>query len=273
MTDLPAFYPNELIHEVQRRLAKNVKIHTLVLWTKHPASLFKEPLHSFLLALKKQHIQLYVQLTITGMGKEIVGYNTNNHPVILEPNVPDTREALQMLPMVISLTENPERIKLRVDPIVRIKDFKGNEYSNLSAFEPIVSHCASFGVTHYAFSFLEKEAYQKVNNRFIKRGLEIIAPTPEERDEMHTRIRKLEAEYKVSIHACCVEGFPESSCIDGSLLNRLNPQTPTISVNKPHTRALCGCTTSIDIGGWPPKKCYSGCLYCYATPHLTPSGN
>jgi hypothetical protein len=41
MTDLPAFYPESLIDEVEKRIEKNFKIHSLVLWTKHAASLLK----------------------------------------------------------------------------------------------------------------------------------------------------------------------------------------------------------------------------------------
>ena len=34
MTDMPTYYPNELIEEVEKRQAKGLMIHTLVLWTK-----------------------------------------------------------------------------------------------------------------------------------------------------------------------------------------------------------------------------------------------
>lgn len=245
-----------------------MKIHTLVLWTKHPASLLKDPLYGFLLKLKERNIQIYVQLTITGMGKKVVGIDNRNKPFILEPNVPETSEALALLNKVIALVGNPERIKLRIDPIVRIKDFIGTSYSNISSFEPIIKDCAQLNIVHYTFSFLEKDAYKKVNNRFIKRGIEICSPNQQEREQMQTYITGLEQKYNVSIKACCVPGFNESSCIDALLLEKLNPAIPGVSHKKPHSRALCGCTTSIDIGGWPPKKCYSGCLYCYAAPHI-----
>lgn len=272
MTDMPAFYPIELIREVENRLAKNVKIHTLVLWTKHPASLLKDPLYAFLLKLKELNIQLYVQLTITGMGKKVVGFDDRDQPLILEPNVPEASEAFALLNKVIALVESPERIKLRIDPILRIKDFKGTLYSNLASLEPIIKECVKLNIAHYAFSFLEKDAYKKVNNRFTKRGFEICSSNLQERQQMQTYITGLEQKYNVSIKACCVSGFAESACIDALLLEKLNPETQKISHKQPHSRAQCGCTSSIDIGGWPPKKCYSGCLYCYASPYLGPSG-
>ena len=51
MTDMPAFYPEQVLEEVNKRVAKGQDIHTLVLWTKHPYSLLKEPLKSFLFIL------------------------------------------------------------------------------------------------------------------------------------------------------------------------------------------------------------------------------
>ena len=47
MTDMPKFYPEILIEEVNKRMDKN--IHTLVLWTKHPKPLLVNPLFDFLM--------------------------------------------------------------------------------------------------------------------------------------------------------------------------------------------------------------------------------
>ena len=58
MTDMPAFYPKQLIEAVETRRKKGVQIHTLVLWTKHPASLLKEPLNSYLTGLRNDGITL-----------------------------------------------------------------------------------------------------------------------------------------------------------------------------------------------------------------------
>ena len=76
MTDMPKFYPNELIEEVEKRLNKGIDIHTLVLWSKHPKSLISGSLYTYLLELKKRNIQLYYQCTITGMGGRVISkYN------------------------------------------------------------------------------------------------------------------------------------------------------------------------------------------------------
>jgi len=52
--------------------------------------------------------------------------------------------------------------------------------------------------------------------------------------------------------------------IDGYLLTSLHHVAKEVDLKEPRKRKLCACTNSIDIGGWPPKKCYSGCKYCYA---------
>ena len=55
-----------------------------------------------------------------------------------------------------------------------------------------------------------------------------------------------------------------SKCIDGELLAKLHDKKYPTSLKQQKKRKLCGCTESIDLGGWPPKKCYTGCLYCYS---------
>ena len=266
MTDMPAFYPNELIEGVKSRIHKGVKISTLVLWTKHPQKLFDEPLHTFLVELKKSGIQLFVQLTISGMGGIICGKTNTGKPLQLEPNVSSPAESLALLPKIIELIENPARIRLRIDPIVRIEFPDKKIYTNLPAFEPILKQAAKLGINNFTFSFLEKRMHRKVDNRFERLGINILSPNHEERAKMLIWTRKLAQQYEVSINACCVPELPSSSCINGLLLEQLHDQHLPVSHKMPKSRTLCGCTASIDIGGWPPRKCRSGCLYCYANP-------
>jgi hypothetical protein len=58
MTDMPKYYPLDLIREIDKRKEKGRKIHTLVLWTKHPGALLTNPLHRYLEQLKKEGVQL-----------------------------------------------------------------------------------------------------------------------------------------------------------------------------------------------------------------------
>jgi hypothetical protein len=266
MTDMPAWYPKQIIDQVKERLKKGHGIHTLVLWTKHPEALLKNPLHDFLLHLKKHHIQLYIQLTMTGMGQKKFGKQKNNKDFIPEPSAPLFEDSLSCLSELISLTENPLRIRLRIDPVIRIRDSNGDIYSNLPLFETILSKSSKKGIRDVSFSFLDAGVHKKVDARFKKIGCEILSPTMAEREKFKTWANKLEDKYQVRIHACCVEGFPESKCIDGELLQKLHDLHLPANQKQPRSRPTCGCTYSVDIGGWPPKICPTGCFYCYARP-------
>ena len=103
MTDMPKFYPRELINEVQSRIDKGVQVHTLVLWTKHPGSLLEEPLRSFLEKIRTNGIQIYLQLTITGMGGRKMGCDNDGKEVMMEPHVPDFEDSLNTIPDLITL--------------------------------------------------------------------------------------------------------------------------------------------------------------------------
>ena len=266
MTDMPAFYPNNIIRETEKRKEKGFTIHTLLLWTKHPESLFREPLHSYLSELKKENTQLYIQLTITGMGRDcfVSGFKTKK--VYMEPCVPNYEESIQMIDKVSELTENPLRIRLRIDPIIRLVDWPGQLYSNLGLFKPIVREASKKGIKNITFSFLENGMHAKVNKRFKEEHIEIFSPTNDEREKMALWVSQIEKEYSVQISSCCVPQLKESACIDGNLLQQLHNHHLEVTKAQPRSRTLCGCSKSIDIGGWPPAACNSGCLYCYSHP-------
>jgi hypothetical protein len=264
MTDMPKYYPNELIEAVQSRLEKGIDIHTLILWTKHPQALLEQPLHQFLLSLKQLNVQLYLQCTITGLGKIVIGKKSDGGQLILEPNAPTKEQALEALPNVIRLLGDARRIRLRIDPIVRVEDSFGTKFSNLKFLSEIINDARKYGITSFTFSFLESGAHRKVDKKFRELGINILSPTNEERAKTATWLKKIEKKNDVEISACCVPGFDITRCIDGHLLEKLHDKQHCISKYEPKKRQMCGCTDSIDIGGWPPKKCYTGCQYCYA---------
>lgn len=269
MTDMPKFYPNQLIEEVEKRLKKGINIHTLVLWSKHPKSLISGSLYEYLLELKSRNIQLYYQCTITGMGGRKIGRNREREVFILEPNVPKPYEAIQDLKKVIELLGNPLRVKLRIDPIVRIRNKVTNEvFSNIVFAEEIIKESSNLGVKDYTFSFLESGIHKKVDRRFDRYNWRVITPSLQEKENTYNWFKEKANKYNVNIEACCVSGLKESRCIDGYLLNKLHDSEVGVDLNEPRKRDLCACTNSIDIGGWPPKKCFSGCKYCYANAEL-----
>lgn len=265
MTDMPKFYPNELINEIELRINKGKKIHTLVLWSKHPDSLLKDPLYSYLKKLKDSGVQLYYQCTITGMG----GIYLDEEGFMLEPNVPKPEKAIQDLESVLMLLGNPELVKLRIDPIVRLRNRNNDKkFSNIVFVEEIISRTSKLGIKNYTFSFLESYIHKKVDRRFNKYDWYIETPTKEEKLKVYNWMKERALKYNVNIESCCVNGLKESRCIDGYLLEKIKNNEEVVDKKEPRKRDLCACTSSIDIGGWPPKKCYSRCKYCYANADL-----
>lgn len=266
MTDMPKFYPRELINEVQSRIDKGVQVHTLVLWTKHPGSLLEEPLRSFLEKIRTNGIQIYLQLTITGMGGRKMGFDKDGKEVMMEPHVPDFEDSLNTIPDLITLLGDPRRIRIRVDPIVYYKDVQGKLWTNEEMIEPIVSACSQYGIPTFSLSFVGDGNHKKVERRFSSLGLTLMVPEDSKRKDFSMEVQRIMKKYGVKICACATPGFEKSSCINGSFLSTLHDQKLQASEKSGSKRPLCGCTESTDIGGWPPKKCYSGCQYCYSRP-------
>lgn len=266
MTDMPKFYHKELIKEVQVRIDKGMDIHTLVLWTKHPDALLKPELRDYLLKLKNMGTQIYLECTITGMGRMLIG---EEDPIIMEPNVPNCKKAIRDLVEVINLLESPLRIKLRIDPIIRLKHTKtGEVFTNLRYANYILKETSKLGIKEYVFSFVETGIHQKVDNRFRKYDWKIVPPNIQEKKKVYDWLEAKAKIYDIQIKPCCVPGLEENRCIDGYRLQELHDDNKKVSLKEPRKRELCACTHSIDIGGWPPKRCYSGCKYCYANAEI-----
>jgi hypothetical protein len=65
----------------------------------HPAALLNSPLLDDLVDLKNSGVQLYFQITITGMGNKVCGYDKLQRPWKPEPNAPQRRK-LRILPQL-----------------------------------------------------------------------------------------------------------------------------------------------------------------------------
>ena len=153
--------------------------------------------------------------------------------------------------------------------VIKIKNELTKEvFSNIVLAEEIIKETSKLGIKNYTFSFLENGIHDKVDRRFSKYEWKIITPDLEEKEKTYTWLKEKAAKYNVNIEACCVVGLKESRCIDGYLLNELHDLDKSVDLKEPRKRNLCACTNSIDIGGWPPKRCFSGCKYCYANAEL-----
>lgn len=257
IVDLAMWHPQALIDAYHAAVARGWDPHTLMIWTKFPAALLSEPLRSFLVDIQRQGVQVCLQLTITGMGATEI-----------EPGVPSWQEAIAQLPMVIELVGDPRRIKVRIDPQLRYADAAGVVHSNYDLFESIMAACAQLGIEDFATSFVENAGHRKVTARFEKAGFTLMAPDEAERLQVVDGMMACAAKYGVNLSACAVPGLPTGHCLDAVRLEELHPVHRSL-VHEKKTRLgrpLCGCCFDLDLGGWPPKKCFSGCLYCYANP-------
>ena len=246
-TDLVACHAEYFIEKLKTYPPE--KVHTLVVWTKNPRNMItpgklKEVLSSY--------SQLYVHLTITGLG------NT-----ILEPNIPEWKNAVKMLPNLVELVKGPERITWRFDPLIEVETER-TRLSNYELFPEIAEQIKEHGITKCKTSWVVP--YKKVIRRLDKKDIKLNILLQNERLKQAEELETLAEKYGFDLSYCSMKGFSRSHCIDGELFNRLHSKGFSCSEKRAKgQRRLCGCTESIDIG-WYSLKCNNGCLYCYAEP-------
>jgi DNA repair photolyase len=246
-TDLVGCYPEYLIEKLRAYPPENV--HTIVIWTKNPGNMTR---HQALREALSQYAQVYVQLTITGLG---------GSP--LEPGIPPWERVEEMIPELMQLVKGPKRISWRFDPIIAAENCSGL-IENLPLFPGMAEKIRRQGITTCRTSWASP--YKKVIRRMQKKGLALRTCSPEEQAAQAQGLEEIAGSLGIKIYYCSMQGFERSRCIDGALLSMLHPQSLPCSTKKARgQRAACGCTESIDIG-WYSLKCAHGCIYCYAEP-------
>jgi hypothetical protein len=246
-TDMVGCYPKVLLERLQGFPAK--RVHSLVIWTKNPKNMIVDRV---LRRTLRKYRQVYVHLTITGMG----GGD-------FEPMIPTWEETLGMIPRLIDLVGDPRRISWRFDPILEAEG-RGRIYSNFDLFPRLAEAIASLGLSTCRASWVSP--YKKVLARLANRGWYLTARTLQEKLDQAKVLTQIARGHGLSLFFCSVEGFPISRCIDGELLSGIHPDGQDCSKEKARgQRPFCGCTQSLDIG-WYSLKCQHGCLYCYACP-------
>lgn len=244
-TDLIRWYPDQFLNAMEKY--PPAEVHSIVIWTKDPATLIKNGKIRITLAA---YDLIYIHYSITGMGG-----------TPLEPGIPDTDKALSMISEVIEIAGGPDKVRLRFDPIVNL-DISGEAYSNISSFEKIAANVSKQGIRDVSVSWVDD--YRKVGRRLAENNMKIMEF---DRTRQVDYIYNTAGKYGLTVHACCEEGLPVSRCIDGQLLSDLHPKGERCSRAKaPGQRELCGCTKSIDIG-WYSQVCFGACRYCYASPY------
>ncbi len=246
-TDLVGCFPDAFLEKLQAFPPS--RVHSLVVWTKNPRNILTPgPLRHHL----GQYRQVYVHLTITGMGGGE-----------FEPAIPPWKELVAMIGPLVELTGDPERISWRFDPILEVKGERSS-YGNFECFPSIAEAITPFGIRDCRVSWVFP--YPKVIRRLQKRGWSLLPPDPERQKAEAEKLAQTARDYSLNLHFCAVDGLPASRCIDGEWLSSHHPDGQRCSDGKDRSqRPHCGCTESLDIGSYS-LRCRNGCLYCYACP-------
>lgn len=244
-TDLVGCFPGVMIERLRGYPPQDV--HSVIVWTKNPHNMLME---RELRKVLKEYQQIFVHLTITGMGGGE-----------FEPMIPPWEKVVKMIGPLVDLVGDPSRISWRFDPIIKVEK-NGKAYSNFELFPALVETIVPFGIKSCRVSWVSP--YKKVVTRLAQEGWHLISQIQSERNAQADQLADVAQKNGMHIHFCSMEGFPISSCIDGELLNKLHPAGLVCSREKAKgQRKLCGCTQSVDLG-WYSLQCKHGCLYCYA---------
>ena len=246
-------FPDHLVRTLTKYPPE--KVHTIVLWTKTPQLICREPVRSVL----KQY-NLFILCTMTGVGG-----------TFLEPNIPKPIELTTHLREIIDefLDGNPKKIHIRFDPILNLL-IDGKKFTNLYKFPDLIELVTSKDIKTFRTSWATY--YPKVRKRLDERGIGL---ADFDLEEQARYLVKHAQEYGIELRGCCIDpkleeiGVKNVGCIDGEELQRLHPNKEPYQENKATgQRELCRCTRSIDVG-WYSMICPNGCVYCYANPKET----
>lgn len=269
-TDIPAFYYNWLQDSLRNKIVKvpNVmfpeniytydlspdNIRCIFLWSKNFDNVIKNP----------GYLDDY---------NLIFNYTINGYNRILEPNVPEYSQSIKTLEKMLKKYK-AEQIRPRFDPIILSVKGEYNPTINkigqarLIQFERMCKDLNSLGIDNITYSFIDLYGHviKKLNNIQFKH-MEL---SDDLKIRFSERIVEIADKYKIKLYSCAtpilesVNGVNKSHCIDGDLVELLFPDADKVSKAKDpgqKKRIGCGCTKSIDIGGYLP--CKHNCVYCY----------
>ncbi len=249
-TDLVRWYPEAICRALSTRYPPE-RVHTVVLITKFPGAILGAPLRSAL----ARYDQCVAQVTITGWGG-----------TELEPAVPDVEETMASLPALLEFLRHPGRLRVRLDPLLRLADGR----DNLEAVRAVMTWAASLGIKDFTTSIVTP--YAKIGPRLAAAGLALSPWSGEERGGVVKRLLDTAESLGVGLSGCCLPELPPAACVDGRALSALHPGSLPCRLDHPAgQRATCGCTHAVDLGWYASHPCFSGCLYCYANPASPPA--
>lgn len=242
-TDMPRWYASDLVGILKTKYPPP-KVHTLVLATKFPGYLVKEPLRSVI----KAYDSVIAQVTVTGLGG-----------TSLERIVPPVKQTIRDIRALTQVLGDPARIFVRIDPLVDLT-YSGGRISNLEFLKDIAPRTAEFGVINYVVSFMELAL--STRERFRSFGLTPKDLSDQDKASVVASLRRIARNAQVNLQIC---GYPEAGskpCLDMGMLVDLHPKKLVPAEAAQERRFDCVCVRSTDIGWYDTHQCRTGCLYC-----------
>lgn len=227
-------------HQVSKLILSPRTVELMVFWTKNP-----EPMLGRLLEL--QRIPYYIQVTLTGYGRDV------------EPGLQDKRRLIQIFCETAKLVGR-DRMVWRYDPIFVSRRYP--EAYHYHAFLEIakgicgctdgvvISFLDLYGKTERNMRGIGVEKLDEAGMRRIGKGLAEIAGT-----------------YGMTVTSCSEKmdlsdvGIGSASCIDPARVERILGGPVKYKKDR-NQRPECGCMESADVGAYDTCPC--GCAYCYA---------
>jgi hypothetical protein len=280
-TDIPAFYMdwfmdriaagffdvvNPYNGQVRRVPADAGRVHTIVFWSKNFGRFIAGGYGE---RLKAAGYHLFFNFTI------------NSRDKLLEPNLPPLDERLDQLHRLADRFE-ARRIHWRFDPICFYSFRGGEQKDNLGDFKTIAAAAAAAGIPTCITSFMD--FYKKIERRAADiPGFSFIDPGPGEKASKLKRMEAVLGSQGIALKACCEKALlqalpPESTvsasaCVPGAQFMTMDGGRVSLKKDAGQRRSAgCGCTVSMDIGGYREQPCFHNCLFCYANPASDQSG-
>ena len=280
-TDIPAFYMdwfmgriaagffdvvNPYNGRIRRVPADAGRVHTIVFWSKNFGRFLAGGYGERLTAAG---YHLFFNFTINSRNK------------LLEPNLPPLEERLDQLRRLADHF-GTRRIHWRFDPVCFYSSRNGERKDNLGDFETIADTAAATGISTCITSFMD--FYKKIARRAAAiPGFSFVDPGLKEKSAKIQWLEAVLAPRGIALQACCEKDLlsalpPESTvtasaCVPGGLFMSLDGGAVSLKKDAGQRRSAgCGCTVSMDIGGYREHPCFHDCLFCYANPASHKSG-
>lgn len=229
-------------------------VHTVVLWSKDFANVLAAP------GALVDH-NLYFHYTI------------NNYSPLLEPGVPPYAASLRTLEGLLA-RYRPAQFTIRFDPVIistggELAPTPGKPgRARLAAFDRLCRDLAALGMRGCRLATSCVALYPHVKKRLATLpGFGLTLLGEDVLRLLFSRLAETAAGHGLAIYACAdprlagVPGLVPGRCIDGALLAALAGERASLA-HDGGQRAACGCTKSVDIGGYH-QKCGFQCAYCY----------